>query len=110
MRSDPVVQSLLFLITGAVVINAAFAAALWRGTRDRLFRLLVIAWAVTIAAVFPQAVLVEGDLAVTLGFAFTFFSNAGFAYLLATVTDVSTPWRAIAAAFGAGLALSVAAS
>src|SRR5512133_2897221 len=108
MRSDPVVQNLLFLITGAVLLNALFAAALWRGTRDRLFKLLFIAWAVTVAAVVPQSILVEGDLAVTLGFAFVFFSNAGFARLLAAVTDVSTPWGPVAGAFVSGLALSVA--
>src|SRR6266568_735069 len=110
MRSDPVVQHLLLIITGAVIINAVFAAALWRSTRDRLFRSLFIAWAITIAGVFPQSLLVEGDLAVTLGFAFVFFSNAGFAHLLATVTGVSTPWRPLAVGYAGGVALSVAAA
>jgi serine phosphatase RsbU (regulator of sigma subunit) len=106
MHADPVVQNLLFIITGAVIINAAFAAALWRSTRDRLFRSLFIAWTITIAGVFPQGLLVQGHLAVTLGFAFVFFSNAGFAHLLATVTGVSMPWRLLAAGFVAGIALS----
>jgi serine phosphatase RsbU (regulator of sigma subunit) len=109
MRSDPAVQNLLFIITGAVIINAFFAAALWRSTRDQLFRSLFVAWAITIAAVVPQSVLVEGDLAVTLGFAFTFFSNLGFAHVLATVTGVATPWRPLVGTFAGGVSLSVAA-
>jgi len=107
MRSDPVIQNLLLIITGAIILNAVFAAALWRSTRDRLFRSLFVAWAVTIASGVAEGVLVEGDLPVTLGFAFTFFANAGFAHVLATVTGVSPPWRPVAGTFLGAVALSV---
>src|SRR6266568_3106179 len=109
MRSDPVVQNLLVLLTGATVLNATFAAALWRSTRDRLFRSLFIAWAATAAAGVAQGLLAHGDLAVTLGFSPTFLSNFAFAHLLATVAGVAVPWRALAGGFGGGVALSVAA-
>ncbi len=106
MRSDPVVQNLLVMLTGATILNAAFAAALWRGTRDRLFRSLFVAWAATAAAGAAQGLLVAGDLPVTLGFSATFFSNAAFAHLLATVAGVPVPWRALGGGLAGGLALS----
>jgi serine phosphatase RsbU (regulator of sigma subunit) len=103
------VQNVLLLLAGATLINAVFAAALWRSTRDQLFRSLFVAWATSIASGLLQSVLVEGDLAIALGFSSTFFSNAAFAHLLATVSGVTFPGRRLAAAFAAGLAVSVAA-
>jgi serine phosphatase RsbU (regulator of sigma subunit) len=106
MHAAPVIQNLILMLTGATLINAAFAAALWRSTRDRLFRSLFVAWAATAAAAAAQGLLVDGDLRITLGFSTTFFSNAVFADLLATVAGVAVPWRALGAGFLGGLALS----
>jgi hypothetical protein len=50
MRSDALVQQFLIILAGAALINAVFAAALWRSTRDRLFRLLFLAWASVIVS------------------------------------------------------------
>jgi serine phosphatase RsbU (regulator of sigma subunit) len=101
MPSDAVVQNLLMLLAGAALINALFAAALWRSTRDRLFGLLFGAWAAGIVSMSSQGVLTSGDLVVTLGFATVFFNNAAFALLLAAVVDVTVPWRWLLLLFGA---------
>jgi serine phosphatase RsbU (regulator of sigma subunit) len=106
MPSDPVVQNVLTLLAGAALLNAVFAAALWRSTRDRLFRSLFIAWTTATASGVVQMVLVGGDLFVTLGFSLVFFSNAAFAQLLAATTEVSVPWRLIVATFASGIAVS----
>jgi serine phosphatase RsbU (regulator of sigma subunit) len=108
MRSE-VVQNLLVLLAGAALINAVFAAALWRSTRDRLFRLLFIAWATAIFSALSQSALSRGPLLITLGFAFTFLNNAAFAHLLAAVVEVEVPWRSLLALFAAGIAGSVVA-
>jgi serine phosphatase RsbU (regulator of sigma subunit) len=104
MRSDAVVQNLLVLLAGAALINAVFAAALWRSTRDRLFRALFIAWASVILSASIQGALTQGDLRITLGFASVFINNAAFAHLLAAVADVTVPWRKLLVLFAAGIA------
>ncbi len=106
MRSDAVVQNLLILLAGASLINAVFAAALWRSTRDRTVRTLFVAWTSVVVAFIGQVVLVGSDLAVTLGFALVFFNNAAFANVLAGITEVSPPWPALFASYGVGIALS----
>lgn len=103
MRSE-LVQNLLLLLAGAALINAAFAAALWRSTRDRLFRLLFVAWATVILSAVTQVPLSPAPLAITLGFAPTFLNNAAFAQLLAAVVEVEVPWRRLLALLAAGLA------
>jgi len=109
MRSDAVVQHLLIFLAGAALINAGFAAALWRSTRDPLFKSLFFSWTVSIASGVAQSVLVRGDLAVTLGFSLTFLSNAAFAHLLAAIAGVSMPWLPLVATFLVGVAASCAA-
>ncbi len=104
-----VVQNLLVLLAGAALINAVFAAALWRSTRDRLFRLLFVAWASVILTALVQSALTRSPLAITLGFAFVFVNNAAFAQLLAAVVDVAVPWRRLLVLLGAGVLGSVAA-
>jgi serine phosphatase RsbU (regulator of sigma subunit) len=106
MRSDPLVQNLLILLAGAGVMSAVFAAALWRSTRDRLFRALFFAWTTSIASVLVQMFLGEGDLLITLGFSSAFLSNAAFAHLLAATTEVSVPWQLLLATFTSGIAAS----
>ncbi len=106
MRSDPVVQNVLILLAGAALMNAVFAAALWRSTRDRLFRSLFIAWTTSTASILVMKVLNEGDLVVTLGFSSVFLSNAAFAHLLAATAEVSVPWRLLVATFASGVAAS----
>jgi serine phosphatase RsbU (regulator of sigma subunit) len=108
MRSE-VVQNLLVLLAGAALINAVFAAALWRSTRDRLFRLLFVAWASVILTALLQSALTQNPLAITLGFASVFVNNAAFAHLLAAVVHVAVPWRGLLVAYAAGIAGSVAA-
>jgi serine phosphatase RsbU (regulator of sigma subunit) len=108
MRSD-VVENLLILLAGASLINAVFAAALWRSTRDPLFKSLFVAWTVSIASGLLQSVLVRGDLAVTLGFSTVFLSNAAFAHLLAATAGVSVRWLPLVATFMLGVAASCAA-
>ena len=109
MISDPLVQNLLILLAGATLLNAVFAAVLWRSTRDPLFGSLFVAWAASVASGVVQGVLVDGDLAVTLAFSSVFFSNAAFAHLLAAIAGVSVPWRTLVAALAAGVAASCAA-
>jgi serine phosphatase RsbU (regulator of sigma subunit) len=99
-----VVQNLLILLAGLALINAVFAAALWRSTRDRLFRALFVAWATVILSALAQGALARGDLLITLGFASVFVNNAAFAHLLAAVADVEVPWRRLLILFAAGLA------
>jgi len=106
MRSDAVLQNLLVLYAGLTLLNAAFAAALWRSTRDRTVRSLFLAWTSVMVAFFGQGVLVGGDLAVTLGFALVFFNNLAFAHVLAGIAEVPLPWRALVASYGVGVALS----
>src|SRR5512139_451271 len=108
MRSE-VVQNLLVLLAGAALINAVFAATLWRSTRDRLFRLLFVAWASVILSALVQSALTQNPLAIVLGFASVFVNNAAFAHLLAAVVDVAVPWRRLLVFFAAGVAVSVVA-
>ncbi len=110
MRADAVVQHLLILLAGAALINAAFAAALWRSTRDRLFRSLFVAWASVIVSALFQSALTQGDLRITLGFASVFINNAAFAHLLAAVADVTVPWRKLVILLAAGIACSLVAA
>jgi serine phosphatase RsbU (regulator of sigma subunit) len=105
MRSG-LVENLLIFLTGAALINAGFAAALWRSTRDPLFKSLFVSWTVSIISGVAQAVLVRGDLAVTLGFSSVFVSNAAFAHLLSAVARVSMPWLPLIATFLIGVAAS----
>ncbi len=107
MRSDHVVQNLVILLAGAALINAVFAAALWRSTRDRLFRFLFVAWASVIVSALLQRALTEGDLRITLGFASVFMNNAAFAHLLAAVAGVTVPWRRLLILFAVGIAGSL---
>lgn len=109
MHSE-VLHNLLVLLAGAAFINAAFAAALWHGTRDRLFRLLFVAWASVILSALVQSALTGSPLAITLGFASTFAPNAAFANLLAAVVDVAVPWRRLLVLLAAGVAGSVVAA
>jgi serine phosphatase RsbU (regulator of sigma subunit) len=109
MRSE-VVQNLLVLLAGAALTNAAFAAALWRSTRDRLFRLLFVAWASVIVSALVQSALTHEPLLITLGFASVFINNLAFAHLLAAVVETEVPWRGLVVLFAAGVVGSVAAS
>ncbi|ABS24240.1 PP2C family protein-serine/threonine phosphatase [Anaeromyxobacter sp. Fw109-5] len=109
MHSE-VVQNLLVLLAGAALINTGFAAALWRSTRDPLFRMLFVAWASVIASALLQSALTQNHLAVTLGFASVFVNNAAFAQLLASVAEVAVPWRRLVLLLGGGLACSVLAA
>jgi serine phosphatase RsbU (regulator of sigma subunit) len=109
MRPE-VVQNLLVLLAGAALTNAAFAAALWRSTRDRLFRLLFVAWASVIVSALVQSALTASPLVITLGFASVFVNNLAFAHLLAEVVETAVPWRRLLVLFAAGVGCSVAAS
>ncbi len=106
MRSDAVLPVLLILLAGATLINVVFAAALWRSTRDPLFKSLFVAWATSIASGLVQAALGNGDLAVTLGFSSAFFSNAAFAHLLAATAGVSVRWLPVLSGFPIGIGAS----
>ncbi len=108
MHSE-VVENLLVLLAGAALTNAVFAAALWRSTRDRLFRLLFVAWASVILTALVQSVLTWSPLAITLGFAPVFANNAAFAQLLAAVVEVRVPWRRLLVLLAAGILGSIAA-
>jgi serine phosphatase RsbU (regulator of sigma subunit) len=110
MRSDAVLQNLLALYAGLTFLNAVFAAALWRNTRDATLRTLFIAWASVMVAFVAQGVLVGGPLAVTLGFSAVFLNNLAFAHVLAGIAEVPTPWRPLAWTYLAGIALSAAAA
>ncbi len=109
MRSD-VVQNLLILLAGGALINTVFAAALWRSTRDRLFRFLFVAWASVIVSALLQSALTRDDLSVTLGFSSVFINNAAFAHLLAAVADVTVRWRKLLILLAAGMACSLVAA
>lgn len=104
------VQSLIVLLAGAALINVVFAAALWRSTRDRLFKYLFVAWTATIASGLVQGALVQGDLIVTLGFSSVFLANAAFAHLLGATADVPVRWRWLLAILALGLAGSLTAA
>ena len=109
MPSD-VVKNLLVLLAGAAFINVLLAAALWRSTRDPLFRSLFVAWTASIVSGLLQSAFVHGDLGVTLGFSSTFATNAAFAHLLAAIAGVSVPWFPLVATFMIGVAASCLAS
>ncbi|WP_242344885.1 PP2C family protein-serine/threonine phosphatase [Anaeromyxobacter terrae] len=109
MRSE-VVQNLLVLLAGAALINTVFAAALWRSTRDSLFRMLFVAWATVIVSALLQSALTHNHLIVTLGFASVFINNAAFARLLAAVVEVTVPWRRLVLLLVGGLACSAVAA
>jgi serine phosphatase RsbU (regulator of sigma subunit) len=110
MRSDAVLQNLLALYAGLTFLNAAFAAALWRSTRDPTLRTLFLAWTSGMVAIVGQWVLVGGSLSVTLGFSLVFLNNLAFAHLLAGIAEVPTPWARLGWTYLAGIALSVAAA
>lgn len=109
MHSE-VVQNLLVLLAGAALINTGFAAALWRSTRDPLFRMLFVAWASVILSALFQSALTQNRLAITLGFASVFVNNAAFAQLLASVAEVRVPWRRLVLLFAGGIGCSVLAA
>ncbi len=110
MQSDAVLQNLLALYAGLTFLNAVFAAALWRSTRDRTVRTLFLAWTSVMVAFVGQGVLVGGALAVTLGFSLVFLNNLAFAAVLAGIADVRTPWGPLIGTYVVGLALSCAAA
>jgi serine phosphatase RsbU (regulator of sigma subunit) len=110
MRSDAVLQDLLALYAGLTFLNAVFAAALWRSTRDPTLRTLFLAWTSVMVAFVGQGVLVGSSLAVTLGFSLVFLNNAAFAHVLAGIAEVPTPWRLLGGTYLAGIALSTAAA
>jgi serine phosphatase RsbU (regulator of sigma subunit) len=109
MRSE-VVQNLLVLLAGGALLNAVFAAALWRSTRDALFRMLFVAWATVILSALVQSALTHNPLIVTIGFASVFVNNAAFAQLLAAVAEVTVPWRRLVLLLAGGLAGSALAA
>src|SRR5574341_411838 len=108
MHSE-VVQNLLIVLAGAALINAAFAAALWRSTRDLLFRSLFVAWGSVIPTALAQGAFTHGTVGITLAFATVFANNAAFTHLLAAVTEVTVPWRKLLVILASGVAASLVA-
>lgn len=102
-------RTILHILAGASIINTLLAAALWRGTRDPLFKFLFVAWASLIVSALSQTALTQNDLLITLGFAFVFMNNAAFTHLLAAVAEVTVPWRGLLVLFATAIAGSVVA-
>jgi serine phosphatase RsbU (regulator of sigma subunit) len=106
MRSNAVLQNLLALYAGMTFLNAVFAAALWRSTRDPTLRTLFLAWTSSMISLAGQGLLVGGDLPITLGFSLVFLPNLAFAHVLAGIAEVPTPWKPLGLAYLAGVVLS----
>src|SRR5260221_14190880 len=105
--ASAVVQNLLVLYAGLLVINGALSAALWRQTRNPLYRALFFVGATTAVSFVIQGALVFSPLALALGFASVFPVNLALAHLVALATGFDLPWRRYAGIMAVGVATSV---
>jgi serine phosphatase RsbU (regulator of sigma subunit) len=98
--------NLLILYAGLVLINAGLSAALWAGSRDRLYRALFLVWASTLVSYVLQGALTANALVITYAFVSVFLVNLALASLVARSLALPLRWQP----FAAGVGIAVGAS
>lgn len=100
--------NLLILYAGLVLINTGLSAALWAGSRDRLYRALFLVWATTLVSYVLQGALTANALVITYAFVSVFFVNLALASLVARSLALPLRWQPFAAVVGVAAVLSTA--
>jgi serine phosphatase RsbU (regulator of sigma subunit) len=103
---DRVLQNLLGLYLGLVFINVILSAALWRQSRNALYRALFFVWASTAVSFIAQGLLTRNDLEITIGFATAFAVNLSLAHLVALATGAPLRGRLLVAVLAGAVAVS----
>lgn len=81
------IENLLVLYAGIVLINTIVSALLWRKQRDKLSKQLFSIWLATFIVYILQGTLIQNNLLIVIGFAFTILINIAISDFLKTIAE-----------------------